>query len=148
MKKTWLIQVVQTKHLSIPNTIVGSKEVRFRQVFTLQINCKQFISAFSDHIGQLFLISIQAENDYGLSKQSGPRYIRAGQLISSAIVLKTQVSNQCARHTFGITFIRYVQSGQIGKPNKVFGNNTTKVSKQDSHDRLRSSMYERGEPWF
>lgn len=33
---------------------------------------------FSDHIGQLFLISIQAENDYGLSKQSGPRYIRAG----------------------------------------------------------------------
>jgi hypothetical protein len=43
----------QTKHLSIPNTIVGSKEVRFRQVFTIQINCKQFISAFSDHIGQL-----------------------------------------------------------------------------------------------
>ena len=68
----------QTNHLSIPNTIVGSKEVRFRQVFTIQINCKQFISAFSDHIGQLFLISIQAENDYGLSKQSGPRYIRAG----------------------------------------------------------------------
>ena len=36
-------------------------------------------TAFADHLGQLFLITLQAEDDYGLSKQSEPRYIRAGK---------------------------------------------------------------------
>lgn len=37
-----------------------------------------FFAAFGDHLGQLFLISLQASNDFGLGKQTGPRYIRAG----------------------------------------------------------------------
>ncbi|XP_052097482.1 uncharacterized protein LOC127732484 [Mytilus californianus] len=49
------------------------------KVYTIVVKGNQSFALipFGDHIGQLFLISLQAENDYGLSKQSIPRYIRA-----------------------------------------------------------------------
>ncbi|XP_076081097.1 cubilin-like [Mytilus galloprovincialis] len=50
------------------------------RVYTIVVKGNQSFALipFGDHIGQLFLISLQAENDYGLSKQSIPRYIRTG----------------------------------------------------------------------
>ncbi|CAC5375754.1 unnamed protein product [Mytilus coruscus] len=50
------------------------------KVYTIVVKGNQSfaLTPFGDHLGQLFLISLQAENDYGLSKQSIPRYIRAG----------------------------------------------------------------------
>ncbi|CAG2243304.1 CUBN [Mytilus edulis] len=50
------------------------------KVYTIVVKGNQSFALipFGDHIGQLFLISLQAENDYGLSKQSVPRYIRTG----------------------------------------------------------------------
>jgi len=45
---------------------------------------------------------------------------------------------------------RYVQYRNIGKPNnlKVFGNNKTKGSKQDSQNRLIPPMHDGGELSF
>ena len=56
---------------------------------------------------------------------------------------------QCTRHVSGITFIRYAQGRNIGKPNnsEVFERNTAKGPKQDSLSHLRSLMTEGGEPY-
>jgi hypothetical protein len=47
----------------------------------------------------------------------------------------------------GIAFIRYDKSREIRKPNnaKVFGSNNTKGPTDDTHNRLRLLMHERGE---
>jgi len=47
-----------------------------------------------------------------------------------------------------MTFIIYAQDQKIGKTNnvQVFGSNKTKGPKQDSQNRLSSSMPEGGEP--
>ena len=58
---------------------------------------------------------------------------------------KMQISNLVC--VSGITFIRYAQNRQIGKPNnvKVFESNKAKGHQQDSQNRLRSPMPEEGE---
>ena len=45
------------------------------------------------------------------------------------------------RHVSGITFIKYVQSRNIGEPNnlKDFGNEKTKAPKQDRQNQLWSA---------
>jgi hypothetical protein len=49
-------------------------------------------------------------------------------------------------HVSGITFIRYAQYRNIGKPNNinVFGSNKTKGSKQESHRRPWSPIMPEG----
>ena len=51
--------------------------------------------------------------------------------------------------TFGITFIKYVQSQKIGKANNVknLWYNKTKGHKQGSQNQLRSPMPEGRNPW-
>ena len=54
------------------------------------------------------------------------------------ILIKMKISNKCARRVADITFIRYAQNRNIGKPNlfKVFGSNKSKYPKQDRENRL------------
>jgi hypothetical protein len=53
---------------------------------------------------------------------------------------------QCARHVNGITFIRYAHDRTIRKPNilKVFVSKKTEEPKQESQNRIRSPIPERG----
>jgi hypothetical protein len=48
------------------------------------------------------------------------------------------------RHVSGITFMRYAEGQNTGKPNnlKVFGNKKSECPKQDSQNRLRSPVWE------
>jgi hypothetical protein len=48
------------------------------------------------------------------------------------------------RHVSGITFMRYAEGQNTGKPNnlKVFGNKKSECPKQDSQNRLRSPVCE------
>ena len=49
----------------------------------------------------------------------------------------------CIRRVTGITFIRYAQDWKA-KYLKIFGSNTINGPKQDSKNRMRISMTERG----
>jgi hypothetical protein len=58
------------------------------------------------------------------------------------------VSNLVHTTRSGITFISYAHNQKVGKPNNliVFVSKLTKGSKEDNHNRLRSSIPEGGEP--